>query len=134
MAKKTKKSAGGAASGRLPGLVETFRERHGAVWEGYEALSAATEAAGPLDERTRRLVKLGIAIGARLEGATHSHVRKCLAAGVPAAEIEHAVVLAFTTIGLPNTMAAYGWVRETLEEQRAAPGARPPASKGPGRR
>ncbi|HZS32126.1 MAG TPA: carboxymuconolactone decarboxylase family protein [Methylomirabilota bacterium] len=49
----------------------------------YEALGAA--AAGPLDGRTRELVKLALAIGARLEGAVHAHVRRALEAGVPAA-------------------------------------------------
>jgi alkylhydroperoxidase/carboxymuconolactone decarboxylase family protein YurZ len=103
--------------GPLPDLVEKFRASHGAVWESYEALSARCQEAGPLDERTRRLVKLGIAVGARLEGATHSHVRKCLDAGISPAEIEHAVLLALTTVGLPRMMMAYGWVTETLAKE-----------------
>jgi alkylhydroperoxidase/carboxymuconolactone decarboxylase family protein YurZ len=102
----------------LPDLVERFRASYGAVWDGYEDLARRTQVAGPLDEKTQRLVKLGIAIGARLVGATHSHVRKCLAAGVAPAEIEHVAVLALTTLGLPNMMAAYGWVTETVDNER----------------
>lgn len=117
MAKGNRRASGKSekqAGGPLPDLVQQFRAKHGAVWDGYEALSERCQEAGPLDERTRRLVKLGIAIGARLEGATHSHVRKCLDAGIGAAEIEHAVLLALTTVGLPRTMMAYGWVTETI--------------------
>ena len=32
--------------------------------------------AGPLDQKTVRLVKLALAIGAKSEGAVHSHVRR----------------------------------------------------------
>lgn len=119
MTSETGKSPAAAKrkGGPLPALVEQFRARYGPVWEGYEALSARCQEAGPLDERTRRLVKLGIAIGARLEGATHSHVRKCLAAGASPAEIEHVALLALTTIGLPPMMMAYGWVAETLAKE-----------------
>ena len=45
---------------------------------------------GPLDERASRLVKLGISIATRAEGATHSAVRKAKASGAttPASSAE----------------------------------------------
>jgi alkylhydroperoxidase/carboxymuconolactone decarboxylase family protein YurZ len=47
---------------------------------------AAAHDAGPLDERTRRLVKLAIAIGARLEGAVRSHTWQAKEAGLSEAD------------------------------------------------
>jgi len=56
---------------------------------------------GPLDDRTVRLVKLGIATGAMREGAIHSSVRKALAQGITPAEIEQVIGLAAGTLGMP---------------------------------
>jgi alkylhydroperoxidase/carboxymuconolactone decarboxylase family protein YurZ len=77
-------------------------------------MGAATRAAGPLNAKTRSLVGLAIAIGARHEGAVHSHTRKALEAGCTAKEIRHAVLLSVTTLGFPNMMAALSWVDDVL--------------------
>lgn len=82
-----------------------------------DALGAAEHAAGPLSERDRRLVKLGIAVGAESEGAVRSHVRKLLGVGTSQGEILHTIVLALTTIGFPATNAALGWAEEVLAEE-----------------
>jgi len=65
----------------------------------------------------RRLVKLGIATGAGLEGAVHSHTRRALAEGIAPEEIRHAVLLAMTTVGFPRMMAALSWVNDLLESE-----------------
>ena len=81
-------------------------------------MGKAAHAAGPLDAKTRELVKLGMAIGSRLEGATHSHVRKALAAGATATEIRHTAVLAISTLGLPTAVMALTWVDDVLGTKR----------------
>ena len=98
----------------LPSAFRQFSDDHPDVHRAYEALAAAAHQAGPLDERTRRLVKLGIAIGGRLEGAVRSHARQAREAGVSEAEMDHAVLLSLTTIGLPSMMAARTWVKAAL--------------------
>jgi AhpD family alkylhydroperoxidase len=101
----------------MPQLPTSFRQFTGenpAVARAYEALGEACAKAGPLDERTRELVKLGMAIGGRLEGAVHSHARRALAAGATAEQIRHVVTLAAPTVGFPTTVAAYTWVEEVL--------------------
>lgn len=103
---------------RLPGPFEKFMKEFPSVFEGYDAMGKAAHAGGPLDAKTRELVKLGMAIGARLEGATHSHVRKALAAGATAKEIRHATVLAISTLGLPTTIMAFTWVEDVLNGKR----------------
>jgi 4-carboxymuconolactone decarboxylase len=69
---------------------------------------------GPLDERTARLVKLGIALGAQAEGAVRSHARRALSEGESREEVRHVGLLALTTIGFPHTIAGLGWI-EVIE-------------------
>ncbi|RMF91862.1 MAG: carboxymuconolactone decarboxylase family protein [Nitrospinota bacterium] len=99
----------------LPEPYRRFQEEYAQVWRAYDALGSAAHGAGPLDERSRALVKLGIAIGAQHEGAVHSHVRKALDAGVSKDEIRHAALLAVTTLGFPAMMAALTWVEDMLK-------------------
>lgn len=104
---------------KLPKRFLKFTKDFPDVTAAYESLGEAVHSAGPLDEKTRALIKIGISAGARLEGAVHAHVRKALAAGVTPAEIRHAVLLSLPTIGLPSMMAALSWVEDTLEAERS---------------
>ena len=101
----------------LPDVYRHFSDRFPAVKEAFDSLGAAEHAAGPLSEKERRLVKLGIAVGAESEGAVRSHVRKLLGVGASQDEILHAIVLALTTVGFPATNAALGWAEEVLAEE-----------------
>ena len=101
----------------LPDIYLSFRERFPEVAGAQDDLGAALDAAGPLDARTRRLVKLGIAVGAVADGAVRSNVRKALGEGASAEEIRHVAVLAVTTAGFPTAIAALGWVDEVLQAQ-----------------
>jgi len=60
---------------KLPSAYRRFGDAQPRIMKAYEELSAATLADGPLDRKHAELVKIGITIGAGLEGATHSHVR-----------------------------------------------------------
>jgi AhpD family alkylhydroperoxidase len=66
----------------------------------------------------RELIKLAMAIGARLEGAVHSHTRRALEAGATAEEIYHVVLLGLTTLGFPHTIAAMTWVEDDLKDDK----------------
>lgn len=98
----------------IPPPVEAFRQDYPEVWRAFQQLGDGCHRAGPLDERARRLVKLALAVGAGLEGGTHSAVRNALAAGLMPEEIKHVAVLAVTTIGLPATMRALTWIGDGL--------------------
>ncbi len=99
---------------KLPGRYQRFMEEQPKVAEAYTALGAACQTAGPLDGRTRALIKLGVAIGMQHEGAVHSHTRKAIEAGASAEEIRHAALLSTTTIGFPRMMAALSWIDDIL--------------------
>ncbi len=98
----------------LPDAYVRFRERYPDVARALDSLGEATEAAGGLDAKTQRLVKLGIAIGALAEGAVRSNVRKALAVGITDDEIRQTALLAISTAGFPKAVAAIGWIEEVL--------------------
>jgi 4-carboxymuconolactone decarboxylase len=99
---------------KIPGWYEEQRKRQPALFAAYEQLGEACRTAGPLDAKTQALAKLAIAIGARLEGAVHSHVRRSLEAGASVDECRHVALLATTTIGFPAMMAALAWVEDVV--------------------
>lgn len=68
----------------LPSGAGEVARAYPAVWDAYAALGKATAEAGPLDQKTRRLVKLALSIGASSEGAVHSHTRRAIEEGGPA--------------------------------------------------
>ncbi len=82
-----------------------------------DAWSAIAEAGrqGPLDAKTRRLIKLAVAMGALREGAVHASVRKALGQGVTAEELYQVVALSASTLGLPSAVACYTWIKEVVE-------------------
>lgn len=98
----------------LPPLVRRIAAKYPQVWNQFNELGKAAAEAGPLDERTQRLVKLAIAIGAGLQGGVHSHVRRGIAEGITAEEMRHVAILAITTIGWPGAMARLSWLEDIL--------------------
>ena len=99
---------------KIPKRFLKFQKAYPGIAKAYEQMGAATRAAGPLDAKTRALIGLAIAVGARHEGAVHSHTRKALEAGCSPKQIRHAVLLSVTTMGFPNMMAALSWVDDVL--------------------
>ena len=109
---------------RLPRSYENFREKYPEIWQAYDRLGGLVHDAGPLVKKHRELIKLGMAIGARLEGAVHSHVRRALEQGATREEIYHVVLLGLTTLGFPTTVATLTWVKDVLT------GDTPPRARG----
>lgn len=99
----------------LPSRFLEFQKKHPDLARAVEQLGTAASNAGPLDSKTIELVRLAIAVGAREEGAVHSHTRRALQAGATCEEIRHTVLLSITSIGFPNTMAAMSWVDDVLD-------------------
>ena len=98
----------------LPDVYVDFRSRFPSVATAHDGLARAIDMAGPLDPRTARLVKLGMAVASQSQGAVRSNVRKALDAGAEPTEIEHVILLALTTSGLPTVIAAWQWAQDVL--------------------
>jgi 4-carboxymuconolactone decarboxylase len=109
----------GGLMAQLPKAYENFKKTYAKVWEIYDQLGIALHEGGPLDQKSRELVKLALAIGARLEGAVHSHTRRALEAGATPEEVHHVVLLGLTTLGFPHTIAATTWVEDDLKSHEA---------------
>lgn len=99
----------------LPNTFLSLREAYPEVAQAYDALAEAVQTAGPLSNRERQLVKLALAIGAGLEGATHSHTRRGLEQGLVADELRQVALLGVTTLGFPSAVRGYTWVNDILE-------------------
>jgi alkylhydroperoxidase/carboxymuconolactone decarboxylase family protein YurZ len=105
------------ASSKPPKRFLDFLDQYKEVGDAYKSLGKATLNAGPLDAKTAALVKLGIAVGMRHEGAVHAHTRKAQNAGASPQEIRHAVLLSTTTLGFPNMMAGLSWADDVLKKE-----------------
>ncbi|MBU6297767.1 MAG: carboxymuconolactone decarboxylase family protein [Alphaproteobacteria bacterium] len=105
-------------SPKLPTGASKLATRHPAVWESFAELGECCAEAGPLDVRTRHLVKLALATGAGLEGAVHSHARRALSEGVTGEEIRHIALLAIPTLGLSTAVRAMTWMDDITDSAR----------------
>jgi alkylhydroperoxidase/carboxymuconolactone decarboxylase family protein YurZ len=96
-----------------PRTYEAFLQRYPTIAQAWESIGEAGRR-GPLDEKTVRLIKLGLAIGALREGAVHANVRKAIAQGIQREDIEQVIALAAGTLGLPATVAVFSWIQDSL--------------------
>lgn len=99
---------------QLPKPYQQFRQDHRDVYEAYEKLGEITASSGPLDIKTRELIKLGMAAANQSESAVQSHTHRALDAGVSAAEIEHAIMLGINTLGFSTMMTALTWAKQAI--------------------
>jgi 4-carboxymuconolactone decarboxylase len=100
---------------KFPGRYQQFRERFPAISQAYDEVSRSTGEAGPLDEKSVQLVRLGMAIASGQEGAVHSHARRALEAGATPEEVRHVGLLALTTVGFPRMMAGLSWIDDVTK-------------------
>jgi 4-carboxymuconolactone decarboxylase len=104
--------------GYLPEIYKDFVKGYPDISQAYDALADKCYRAGPLDKKTGRLIKLGIAVGINSEGDVRSHARKALEEGLSPEEIRQVVLLALTDVGFPHMIAALKWVEEVLAKTK----------------
>lgn len=100
---------------KLPGAYKQFVTKFPKLGEAHEQIAQAVESYGPLDRKTIDLIKIGLSVGAGLESAVRSHVRRALQDGATEQEIEQAVLLSYNTCGWPRMVAAWTWARQQIE-------------------
>jgi 4-carboxymuconolactone decarboxylase len=71
------------------------------------------ENGGPLEEKTRWLIKIAISGACTHEKALETHIQKAREVGANDQEIKHALLLLIPTAGFPTFMAAYAIFRQT---------------------
>lgn len=103
-----------SAGPKVPKTFRAFVTKFPEIGAAHESVARAVEKAGPLDRKTCELIKIGIALGAGLESAVKSHVRRALEHGATTAEIEQAVLLGVNTRGFPAAVAAWQWAWDQI--------------------
>ena len=96
---------------KLPGTYRELMQQFPQITAAHDQMASAVESAGPLDAKTCALIKIGISVGAGLESALRSHVRRAKQAGATEEEIVQAIFQGMNTIGFPRTVAAWSWAR-----------------------
>ena len=104
---------------KLPGTFKEFCRRFPELGRLHQETGEALARVGPLDRKTSELVKIGLCVGAGLESALRSHIHRAMKHGASEAEVEHAILLAMTTCGFPQTVRAWSWAQVQLERERA---------------
>lgn len=89
-------------------IFTTFKEEFPGVYEKHEALGHEVHfEGGPLDDRTRALIKVAIAATGGHSRALETHIHAARGAGCSDAEIEHTLLLLIPSSGFPAFMESY---------------------------
>jgi 4-carboxymuconolactone decarboxylase len=90
-----------------------FKEEFPQVYARHAALGEEIhERSGPLDEKCRWLIKVGISAASGHERALETHITKAREAGAGDEEIKQALLLIVPTVGFPTFMEAYSVFRD----------------------
>lgn len=93
-----------------------FINNHKEIYEAYENYGRLVhEKGGPLDEKTRWLIKIALSADCQNEYSLKTHILKALAAGCSKEEIEHVLLLVGPTCGFPKTMRGLLIMRNIIE-------------------
>jgi len=74
------------------------------VYDGYRQMHTAAYAAGALDQRTKELIALAIAVGKECDGCIASHARGAARTGATEDEVAEALGVAIAMNGGPGTV------------------------------
>lgn len=80
-------------------------EKHGEIYDAYENYGKLVhEKGGPINEKTRWLIKVALSTDCQNEYSLRTHILKALKCGCTKEEIEHAILLVGPTSGFPKMM------------------------------
>jgi 4-carboxymuconolactone decarboxylase len=97
--------------------LDALIQKHPDLYDAYSRFGKAVhDQGGPLDERTRWLIKVAISSSQGLAKAQLTHMQKARDAGCSLEELEHAILLVAPTVGFPRMMEAMERFREFEKE------------------
>jgi len=97
--------------------LDYLKRRHGEIYEAYQKFGKLVhEEGGPLDEKTRWLIKVALSTAAGNSYSLRTHILKAVSAGCTNDEIEHALLLVAPTAGFPKMMEGLLVLRSIVEE------------------
>ncbi|AOT72533.1 carboxymuconolactone decarboxylase family protein [Geosporobacter ferrireducens] len=99
--------------------LKYFIENHGEIYDAYENFGRLVHVeGGPLDEKTRWLIKVALSTSSQYEYALRTHILKALKSGCTEEEIEHTILLVAPTCGFPRMMQGLLILRHILKLQK----------------
>jgi len=101
----------------LPEHFQNFVREYPEVWDAHQKLSEACAKVGPLDRKTRELIKVAISGAANQITALQRHAVMAVQAGATEDEIYQTILLLITTIGFPRASAAMQWAHNALSAE-----------------
>lgn len=94
-------------------------ENHGEIYEAYQNYGKLIhEKGGPLDNKTRWLIKIALSTGSQYQYALRTHILKALKSGCTKEEIEHVMLLVAPTCGFPKMMEGLMILRDVVEKDQ----------------
>lgn len=102
------------ATTRKPGTITDFEKSFPNVWKAYGWLRDSCDHEGPLDEKTRELIKIGIETALLRKGGLTAHVHRARRAGASKGEILQAILVATPLVGMPAILDAFLVARKAL--------------------
>jgi AhpD family alkylhydroperoxidase len=99
----------------LPEHFKKFVDKYPAIWDAHQKMTEACAECGPLDRKTRELVKMAIAAAANQETAVERHAVMATQNGASQDEIFQTILLMITIVGFPRTSAALKWAERSLK-------------------
>lgn len=104
-------------TGTIGENLQYFQEHHSEIYQAYEQFGRLVHnQGGPLDEKTRWLVKVAVTTAGRNPLALKTHIQKALKHGCTRQEIEHAMLLSAPSVGFPTMMEGLLVLRQTVAE------------------
>lgn len=97
--------------------LKYFTDKHEDIYSAYSSYGKAIdEDGGPLEEKTRRLIKVAVSATIGNEYSLTTHIKKALKAGCSLEEVEHTLLLIAPTVGFPAMMKALMTLREEMNK------------------
>jgi len=94
-----------------------MKAMHTDVYKAYTSFGKVVhESGGPIEEKTRWLIKVAISAVEQYPYAIRTHIHKALDSGCTRSEIEHAILLVAPTAGFPKAMEAIMILRDELDQ------------------
>ena len=102
----------------LPQHFKKFVERYPQVWAAHQKMTEACAETGPLDRKTRELIKIAISGAANQETGLERHVVMAKQEGAKDEEIYQTILQMTTIVGFPRASAALKWAERALTAKK----------------
>ena len=86
--------------------ARALREHIPAVYEGFKSVSSAAFAEGALDQKTKQLIALALAVASDCDGCMASHARSAERYGATVTEVAETLGVCIQMMGGPGTVSA----------------------------